>query len=310
MSKQADFLFNMRTSLISVLIGLCAFCGSSAAAQILQMGTQEKGMSASLRSGAVEVNAYQQRSRTRFGSHAVQPVAVVRVDGSEVGRLIGSEKWGEKPNGVVQIAEMDPDNPYPEVLLSYFTGGANCCSKTLVLTSDRTGQNWRELSIDTLSGGDPPAEDPLRNGRFLIVDFDKRFLYRFACRACSTTPARIWQLQGNALVDVSHRPEFQPLHRHQLQRMADWFLKTNPAFPNGFLAGYVATKALVGELSDGWDRMLQRYDASSEWGLKECEGDLDENGKCLGSEIVSNSFPEALRAFLIDTGYMKPTDEQ
>ena len=299
----------MRTRLISVLIGLCAFYGSSAAAQILQMGTQEKGMSAVLRSGAVEVNAYHQRKRTRFGSHVLQPVAVVRVDGSEVGRLIGAEKWSEMPNGVVQIAEMDPDNPYPEVLLSYFTGGANCCSKTLVLTSDGTGHRWRELSIDSFTGGHPPAEDPLRNGRFVIVDVDKRFFYRFACRACSTAPARIWQLEGDAFVDVSHRPEFQPLHRRKLQRMLDWFQQTSKEFPNGFLAGYVANKALVGELSDGWDRMIQQHDASSEWGLKECDGDLDENGKCLGSEIVSNSFPEALRAFLIDTGYMKPSDE-
>lgn len=294
--------------MVAVLIGVGAVCGSSAAAQILQMDGQVKGMSASLRSGAVQVNAYQQRRRTRFGSHVLQPVAVVLVNGSEVGRLIGKEKWGERPAGVVQIAEMDPDNPYPEVLLSYFTGGANCCTKTLVLTSDRTGKSWRELSVDSFTGGHPPAEDPLRNGRFLIVDVDRRFFYRFACLACSTAPARIWQLQGDAFVDVSDRPEFKPLHRRNLERMAEWFQQKNQAFPNGFLAGYVANKALVGELSDGWDRMLQLYDTSSEWGLTECKDDLDEHGQCLGGEIVYNSFPKALRAFLIDTGYIKPKD--
>ena len=92
--------------------------------------------------------------------------------------------------------------------------------------------------------------------------------------------------------------------------MAEWFQQKNPESPNGFLAGYVANKALVGELYDGWDRMTQRYDASSDWGLKECKGDLDDNGKCLGREAVYSSFPEALRAFLIDTGYIKPTGEQ
>jgi hypothetical protein len=49
-------------------------------------------------------------------------------------------------------------------------------------------------------------------------------------------------------VDVSHRPEFKPLHRCNLQRMAEWFLQKKPEDPNGFLAGYVANKALVGEL--------------------------------------------------------------
>ncbi len=66
----------------------------------------------------------------------------------------------------------------------------------------------------------------------------------------------------------------------------------------------------MGELYDGWDRMTQRYDASSDWGMKECKGDLDGNGKCLGQEIAYSSFPEALRAFLIDAGYIKPTGEQ
>ena len=91
--------------------------------------------------------------------------------------------------------------------------------------------------------------------------------------------------------------------------MAEWFQQMNPAFPNGFLAGYVANKALVGELSEGWDRMLQLYDTSSEMGLTECEGDLDANGKCMGGDSVYNSFPEALRAFLVDTVYIKRTVE-
>ena len=56
--------------------------------------------------------------------------------------------------------------------------------------------------------------------------------------------------------------------------------------------------------------MLQLYDPTSEWGLTECKGDLDANGKCMGGEIVYNSFPEALRAFLVESGYIKPTGEQ
>ena len=307
--QPADCLVSLRARLIAVLIGVGALCGSPAVAQVLKMDYQNNRMSGSLRSGAVEVNAQQQRRINESGSNVLQPVAVVRVNGNEVGRLVGAEKWGGSPASVVQIAEMDPENPYPEVLLSSFTGGAHCCNQIQVLTSDRSGQTWREVTLGPFDGGDSPAEDPLRNGRFLIVDVDNRFLYRFACYACSTAPARIWQLQGDAFVDVSHRPEFKPLHRRNLQRMAEWFQQKNPESPNGFLAGYVANKALVGELYDGWDRMTQRYD-SSDWGLKECKGDLDDNGKCLGREIVYSSFPEALRAFLIDTGYIKPTGEQ
>jgi hypothetical protein len=63
-------------------------------------------------------------------------------------------------------------------------------------------------------------------------------------------------------------------------------------------------------LYDGWDRITQRYDASSDWGLTEGKADLDNNGKCLGREVTYSSFPEALRAFLIDTGYIKLSREQ
>jgi hypothetical protein len=92
--------------------------------------------------------------------------------------------------------------------------------------------------------------------------------------------------------------------------MAEWFQQKNAEFPNGFLAGNVAKQARVGELYDCWDRMTQRYDASSDCGLKECNGDLDEKSKCLGQEIVFGSFPEALRGILIEIGYIKPTGKQ
>ena len=295
--------------IIAYLIGLGAICASPATAQVLKMDYENNRMSGSLRSGAVEVDAQQKRRINESGSNVLQPVALVRVDGREVGMLTGADKWGSSPAAVIQIAEMDPGNPYPEVLLSSFTGGAHCCNQIQVLTSDRNGQSWREVALGPFDGADSPAEDPLRNGRFLIVDVDNRFLYRFDCYACSTAPARIWQLDGNEFVDVSHRPEFQPLHRRNLQRMAEWFKQKNHESANGFLAGYVANKALVGELYDGWDRMTQRYDAS-DWGLTECEGNLNENGKCLGREVVYSSFPEALRAFLIKTGYVRPSGEQ
>jgi hypothetical protein len=111
-------------------------------------------------------------------------------------------------------------------------------------------------------------------------------------------------------VDVSHRPEFKPIHRRNLQRMAVRFQQKDPLSPDGFLAGCMATKALVGELYDGWDRKTQRYEASSDWGLTECKGELDSNGKCQRCEIVFSSFPEAFRTFLIDTGYIKPSGQQ
>ena len=38
-------------------------------------------------------------------------------------------------NGAAVVqTNLDPDNEYPEVLLSAFTGGAHCCNQMQVLT--------------------------------------------------------------------------------------------------------------------------------------------------------------------------------
>jgi len=293
---------------IALLVGLALAGAPPAPAQILEMNADSGRRSGTLRSGPVTVQASQSRRINEDGMAVSEPLVTVSLNGQSVGQLRGAEMVGG-PAAVVQLAEMDPSNPYPEVLLSSFTGGAHCCNQIQVLSSDASGSCWREVTLGPFDGGPSPAKDPLGSGRFLIVDVDNRFLYRFDCYACSTAPTRIWQLQGTAFVDVSHRPEFVPLHRQRLRTMASWFNEKNPGSANGFLAGYVATKALVGELLDGWELMLKRYDASSDWGLKECKGELDDRGRCRGQEIEYASFPQALRAFLVDTGYMKPSGQ-
>ena len=298
---------DLRDGLIITLINMGALLGSQAAGQVLNLDSLNNRLSGSLLSGPVEVSAQEQRRINENGQIVYQPVVSVRLNGTEVGRLVGVERNFGQP-GLVQIAEMDPGNPYPEVLLSSHEGG--WATHFQVLTSDTSGKKWREVTLGPFSnGGDvSPAEDPLQTGRFLIVNFDNRFLYRFAARADSKAPTRLWELEGDRFVDVSHRQEFIPLHRRNLQHTAEWFQQKNMS--NGYLAAYVANKALVGELYDGWDQMSRRYDTSSDWGLKACKGDLDDRSECPGREIVYGSFPEALRAFLIKTGYIKPTGEQ
>ena len=68
------------------------------------------------------------------------------------------------------------------------------CNQIQVLTIDRSGQTWREVSLEPFDGCDSPAEDPLRNDRFLVADVVNRFLYCSACYACSSAPVRIWEL--------------------------------------------------------------------------------------------------------------------
>ena len=118
---------------------------------------------------------------------------------------------------------------------------------------------------------------------------------------------RVWQLKGLEIKDVSKESRFYPLHRQRLQRM--WRSidsTTKESEINGLLAGYVATKAILNETISGWELMLNRYDSNRKDGLEECKAGYDDQNKCKDNLIKYFSFPEALRAFLITTGYLQP----
>jgi len=280
----------------------CVAGPSSGYSQILRVDYGTKKTSGQIKNGQVTATIEHQRRINGDGSNVVEPIVNVLVGDLPVG-LISTEEVGS-PNSILQIVELDSSNPYPEVLLSTFTGGAHCCNDTRVMTSDASGKYWREVKLGLSDGGTNFARDPLSLGRNVIVGRDDRFLYRFGSYADSWTPVRIWQLNGSKFVDVSHLPEYRPIHRKSLGDMSSWFSQRNQEFPNGFLAAYIANKSLIGELFDGWDRMLLRYDPNDKWGLAVCAAGYDDNGTCKAKEIVYDSYPQALRAFLIESGYL------
>jgi hypothetical protein len=71
---------------------------------------------------------------------------------------------------------------------------------------------------------------------------------------------------------------------------------------NGFLAGYVGEKILLGEGKAAWDLMLAYYDRESDWGLEVCDKPLNEDGECPDA-TVRLTFPDALERMLNESGY-------
>jgi hypothetical protein len=68
---------------------------------------------------------------------------------------------------------------------------------------------------------------------------------------------------------VTKDPRYQDFLLSQLHRMA---ASAAPGLgePNGYFAGWVAQKALVGQLNDGWRTMLSSYDRKSTNGRTDC----------------------------------------
>ncbi|MCJ7599153.1 MAG: hypothetical protein MUO41_11135, partial [Methyloceanibacter sp.] len=74
------------------------------------------------------------------------PIVTVTFDGKEIGKFEGEPGFGDPPVSV-QIANLDPGNPHPEVIVSFYTGGVHCCSDTKILTSSKDGSSWQTVDL-------------------------------------------------------------------------------------------------------------------------------------------------------------------
>ncbi|MBW4697452.1 MAG: hypothetical protein KME03_06065 [Aphanocapsa lilacina HA4352-LM1] len=169
------------------------------------------------------------------------------------------------------------------------------------------GTAWKPVELEGFDGEATPFEQLNDDGIFRFVTSDNAFLYRFSSYADSYPPVQIWQLNADQFENISFDMRYRPLHSKRLAEMWNT-LKTRPfgdSGINGTLAGYVATKAVLGELGSGWELMLKRYDRTSDTGLTECRGEYDDRGRCKGQLKRYTNFPAALRTFLFESGYIK-----
>ena len=229
------------------------------------------------------------------------PVVSVSAGGKEMLKAAGSESFPDNPIFVVQIAEMDPGNPYAEIVFSTYSGGAHCCSDTHILASSKDGKKWRDIEAGAFDGGPLKARDLDGDGRYEIATRDNAFLYTFACYACSTAPLQILRLDDGKMKNVSGDAAYRPHQIDSLRRMVEW--AGEDVDRNGFLAGYVAQKILLGEGAAAWKLMLKHYERKSDWGLESCTVKEDDKGECPKGRKVMLSFPQALEKFLTEAGY-------
>lgn len=197
--------------------------------------------------------------------------------------------------GSVRLEDLNGDRR-PEVVVETFSGGAHCCTNTIV----HSWQLFRFVRAETgpLDGGGGTFLDLDKDGKQEFVSADNRFLYRFSSYAGSVPPTVILRLQGNEFKDITRN--YPNYLRQQAIAMKKDFLEAKAKGElyevNGFLAGYVAQKALIGEFDDAWSFMRQNYDRQEEWGLEIYKGDQQ-----VGRYA---NYPEALKAFLRESGYL------
>jgi hypothetical protein len=228
---------------------------------------------------------------------------LVTMEGRENGNVVFTARseplFSDQPHAQVTLVQLEGRTP--QAVFSYYAMGAHCCMMSQLATKDSSGR-WSIVDAGGLDGDSGPAfEDLDGDGQREMLSGDNGFLYRFYAYSGSWMPAKIEKLVDGMIVDVTGRPEYQRYHRQYLAWMEDsadeetW--KTN-----GFLAGWVAQKILVGEGADAWARLPKLYDRQMNWGTQECTIKVS-FGQCPENRKRDLPFPVALRRFLDEKGY-------
>ncbi|WP_165690907.1 S1C family serine protease [Consotaella salsifontis] len=208
----------------------------------------------------------------------------------------------------VRIAPLDPTSDRTDIVFSAFWGGAHCCTVTQIFS--RQHGKWTQVQASVLDGDGYTFSDLDQDGSLELVSADNSFLYAFAPYALSWAPMVVEQLRGGKILDQRHSGQFVTSYRRDLYRMEHAAsLDKSLWSSNGFLAAWVATKALLGEFDDAWRRMEASYDKNSDWTMQVCSQAL-KLADCPESFKVNASFPEALKAHLQEHGYLSPSTPQ
>ena len=200
-----------------------------------------------------------------------------------------------------EIAWLDRSSAFPQVIATHYTGGAHCCTQMKVAAA--VGGSWQVINVGEFDGDGPQIEDINGDGSAELSGFDNSFNYAFASYAESYSPPKFLRLAGTRILDVSLSAEFQRPIRQMLlateglATQVDWH-------DNGFLAGWVAQNAMVGNGAEAWRRMLGLYNRNSDWDLSVCTIAVADSAPCPEYAKRQRDFPTALREHLAKNKYI------
>jgi hypothetical protein len=202
------------------------------------------------------------------------------------------------------------DTARPFVLFQTYSGGAHCCTE-MQLVYPEDGR-LRLVNLGEWDGGplDELPTDRNGDGRIDFVFVDNAFLYAFASYAESWAPPIIYNIVNGEAVNVSfpfsRDPGFRPLYEEAMARERQACVHPEDgATPNGACAAYVASAARAGRFDAAWAEMLQAYDRDFDWPLPGgCRVALIDLQCPEGQAIEYDNYPDALRAFLLEQGYL------
>jgi hypothetical protein len=257
--------------------------------------------------------SFDQPATSRLGGYTVTATLTHSGDNQVVGLAGGKDGAGsftlETPPDIyselgnrLRLAPLDPASAAPEVMLTQYTGGAHCCMATWFASETEPG-HWELFDTAMLDGDGYRLEDIDGDGSYELLSADNAFLYAFDSYAGSVAPIVISRLRGEEIEPVPQDAAWRARIAQDLAGL-EFLAKLDPQMwkGNGFLAGWVATKILLGQGDAAWKKMLASYDQASDFGPQICTSG-EKVDDCPADNLKPVPFPEALAAFLKENGY-------
>ena len=190
--------------------------------------------------------------------------------------VLASSAYGNRFSGI-SLQDLDSDGT-AEIIVRSYSNGAHCCTKFTIYSWQT--DHFSEFTTPSLNSRGGRFEDLNGDGSSEFISADDSFLYRFSSYADSLAPPLIYTFRNGELFETTRE---HPVRIRETIARAETVIAKNPLWEgrNGYLAGYVASKALVGEYEEGWRYMLDHYNAE-----------------------VNPDYPAALRNFLESAGYL------
>jgi hypothetical protein len=268
--------------LLVFFVAACVWCGPAAADDSVQQRVTSGQVTAEFtyrRTDGVVRDA--RLTITRAGR------TLVDVDLTRVG-CSDCPTW--RPAGRFVVRSLDGDAE-PEVLVDLYTGGAHCCTYSLIYryvpesgSYARQTQWWGNVGYRLI--------DLDRAGAPEFVSSDDRFASAFTGYAASANPIRLWRYDAGRMLDVTRRfPREIERDARQLWRL---YLKERRRDVRGILAAWLADQMMLGRVTEGW-RALETARRRGELGP-----DKVEFGEAFGRRYFAK-----LRSFLRRTGYLR-----
>jgi hypothetical protein len=195
----------------------------------------------------------------------------------------------------VGVAVRDLDGGEPEVLVDLFTGGAHCCSVTLILRWDAAAKRYRS-DLEYWGNYGRRIADLDHDGLPELVAYDERFVYAYTAYVFSSAPPQIWDYRAGNLVDVtrSFPAEIRKSAAYALKQFAKLKGPSKDFDPRSFVAVYVADEFLLGN-DDVAKKALQDAVASG----------VVYGGKSYLGLPAGNAFANLLMSDLKKWGYLR-----